>query len=211
MSARPPAAGVVLAGGRSARMGSPKAALPWDGATLVGRVAAALALVADRVIVVVAPGQDLPPLPDGVAVVEDRVGGRGPLEGIATGLAAAEATHAVAVLAAVDLPALGPALASRLLEGLDAGAEAAVPRIGGRAQPLAAAYRTALAGRARALADGGERRAGALLDGVDVAWLDEGALLADPAVRADDPSLEGLRDVDTPADLIRARLRRVIR
>ena len=48
---------------------------------------------------------------------------------------------------------------------------------------------------------------GELLDRARVAWLDEAALLADPAVAAADPELVGLRDLDTPADLAGARAR----
>jgi molybdopterin-guanine dinucleotide biosynthesis protein A len=210
MSDRPSAAGVVLAGGRSARMGAPKAALPWDGSTLLARACAALAGVTGRVIVVASPGGPAAPVPDGVEVVEDRVAGRGPLEGIAAGLGAAARTHEAAVVVAVDLPAMGPALAARLLAGLEGGAEAAVPLVSGRAQVLAAAYRTSLAARARELAEAGERRAGALLDGRRVAWLGEVDLLADPALRAADPTLEGLRDIDTPAEMMAARVRRAL-
>jgi hypothetical protein len=55
------------------------------------------------------------------------------------------------------------------------------------------------------LLEAGERRAGALLAAARVAWLDPEALLADPAVRATDPRLDGLRDIDTPAELAPAR------
>src|SRR4051794_41302643 len=83
------AAGIVLAGGRSSRMGTPKAALTWHGSTLLGRVCGLVArAVAGPVVVVRAPGQPLPALPAGVQVVDDPVEGRGPLQGIVTGLAA---------------------------------------------------------------------------------------------------------------------------
>ncbi len=205
------AAGVVLAGGSSTRMGAPKASLPWDGSTLLARVVAALAPVTARVLVVAAPAQELPPLPPGVEVVTDTVDGRGPLEGIAAGLAAAAGTHERALVAAVDLPWLTTALAARVLAGLDDDADVAVPLRDGRVQPLLAAYRTALAADARGLLDAGERRARALLavEGARVRALEPEALLADPAVLAADPRLRGLHDVDTPADLIRARVWRV--
>ena len=60
-------AGVVLAGGRSSRMGTPKAALEWHGSTLLYRTTALLArTVTGPVVVVAAPGQELPDLPLGV-------------------------------------------------------------------------------------------------------------------------------------------------
>ncbi|MEA2226533.1 MAG: molybdenum cofactor guanylyltransferase [Solirubrobacteraceae bacterium] len=70
--ADPHAAGIVLAGGRSSRMGSPKAALEWHGSTLLRRVVGIVGRGVDGPVVVVrAPGQELPPLPEGVEIVED--------------------------------------------------------------------------------------------------------------------------------------------
>src|SRR3954467_4292566 len=101
------AAGIVLAGGRSSRMGSPKAALEWHGSTLLRRVCGIVGRAVDGPIVVVrapgpavpplpdpieagggARGQALPALPDSIEVVEDAHEGRGPLQGLAAGLAA---------------------------------------------------------------------------------------------------------------------------
>ena len=82
-------AGVVLAGGRSSRMGSPKAALDWHGSTLLRRTVSVVArAVTGPVIVVRAPGQQLPDLPPEVEVAADPREGLGPLQGIAVGLAA---------------------------------------------------------------------------------------------------------------------------
>ena len=51
------AAGIVLAGGRSSRMGTPKAALEWHGSTLLRRVVGLVGRSVDGpVIVVCAPG-----------------------------------------------------------------------------------------------------------------------------------------------------------
>ena len=80
-------AGVVLAGGRSSRMGRPKSGLEWHGATLLFRTAAVVArAVTGPVVVVRAPGQELPALPDGVQTVDDPVEGLGPMQGVAAGL-----------------------------------------------------------------------------------------------------------------------------
>ena len=136
-------AGIVLAGGRSSRMGTPKAWLDWHGAPLLRRVCGLVARGASGPVVVVrAPGQELPPLPDGVRVVEDEREGRGPMQGILAGLRAVDAD--VAFVASVDLPQLHPRFVAAVCARVD-GADAAVPVVDGFRQPLAAAYRAALA------------------------------------------------------------------
>ena len=65
-------AGVVLAGGRSSRMGTPKAALEWHGSTLLRRTVGILARATGGPVVVVrARGQELPELPRDVDVIDD--------------------------------------------------------------------------------------------------------------------------------------------
>ncbi|WP_219418898.1 molybdenum cofactor guanylyltransferase, partial [Pseudonocardia nigra] len=141
-----PAAGIVLTGGRSSRMGESKAALEWHGSTLLHRSTGLLARTVDGPVVAVrAPGQPLPALPAGVEVVADPVEGLGPMQGIATGLAAVEERAPVAFVCSTDLPFLHPAYVRRVLELLDADADVVLPHAGGHRQPLAAAYRTALA------------------------------------------------------------------
>ncbi len=200
-------AGIVLAGGRSSRMGTPKAAIEWQGSTLLARVVDAVGRAAGRVVVVSAPGQDLPALPAGVAVVEDARRDRGPLEAMLAGMRAAPAEAAIVFVAAVDLPFLHPAIVARIIRAVGSDADAAVPVVGGRPQPLAAAYRIELLPLVAELADGPTRRMGDLLGRIRVARLDEAVLLADPAVAAADPRLVGLWDLDTPADLAGARAR----
>ncbi len=200
-------AGIVLAGGRSSRMGTPKAALEWRGSTLLERVVHAVSRATGPVVVVRAPGQELPALPAGVAVAEDARPDRGPLEAMLAGMRAVPAEVGIVFVAAVDLPLLHPALVARIMRALVPGVDAAVPVVAGRPQPLAAAYRIGLLPLVGELADGPARRVGELLDRARVAWLDEAALLADPAVAAADPRLAGLADLDTPADLAAARAR----
>ena len=62
-------------------------------------------------------GQELPPLPDGVRVVEDAREGRGPLQGILAGLEAVDAD--VAFVASVDLPFLHPRSSPRCAAAAD--------------------------------------------------------------------------------------------
>ena len=109
---------MVLAGGRSSRMGAAKAGLDWHGSTLLYRAAAVLGRAVDGpVIVVAAPGQELPELPAGVAVVEDPVEGLGPMQGLAAGLAALADRADAAFACSTDLPFLHPAFVRRVHEG----------------------------------------------------------------------------------------------
>jgi len=199
-------AGVVLAGGRSSRMGSPKAALEWHGSTLLERAAGVLARVVDGpVLVVAAPGQELPPLPPGVVVTHDPVAGRGPLQGIAAGLAAVGDRARRAFVCSVDLPFLHPAFVQAVLGAHTAGVDVALPVARGFPQPLAAAYRTALAPRIDALIGEGRMRPAMLFEEVRVRRLDDAVLLADPALAAGDPALDSLLNVNSPADYRAAR------
>jgi molybdopterin-guanine dinucleotide biosynthesis protein A len=63
--------GIILAGGRSRRLGRDKASTPLLGVPLLQRTAARLADLVDEVVVVRRPGQPLPPVQIGspVAVV----------------------------------------------------------------------------------------------------------------------------------------------
>src|SRR3954470_493537 len=129
------AAGIVLAGGRSSRMGTPKAALEWHGSTLLRRVAGIVARAVDGPVVVVrAPGQALPSLPANVEVVDDAREGRGPLQGLASGLAAV-ATEA-AYVSSTDTPLLHPAFVRRVLRALGDDVDVVLPRAHGYPQPL---------------------------------------------------------------------------
>ncbi|OLT13710.1 molybdenum cofactor guanylyltransferase [Pseudonocardia sp. CNS-139] len=201
------AGAVVLAGGRSSRMGTPKAALEWHGSTLLHRTTALLArTVGGPVVVVAAPGQDLPALPAGVTVVEDPVEGRGPMQGIAGGLGALAEKAPAAFVCSTDLPFLHPAYVRRVLGALG-DTDAAVPLARGFRQPLAAGYRTALGEIAAALAAEGSLKLGRLFERCRVRWLTEDDLLADPDVARHDPHLDSLVNVNEPADYAAARAR----
>ena len=134
-----PGAAIVLAGGRSARMGRSKASLEWEGSTLLRRTVATLAGVTRRVIVVRAAGQALPPLPAGVAVVEDALPGRGPLEGMLAGLRAMDDPDGVAFVCATDMPLLDPCFVRRVAALIGPDDEAAVPDVARPAPPAGGA------------------------------------------------------------------------
>jgi molybdenum cofactor guanylyltransferase len=201
-------AGIVLAGGRSSRMGAPKAALEWHGSTLLRRTAGILARVADGPVVVVrAPGQPLPELPAEVEVVDDPREGLGPVQGLATGLAAVAERAVVAFVCSTDLPFLHPAFARRALLAVTDGADVGLPVARGYPQPLAAAYRTSLAPVAGRLVREERLRPAFLFEECQVTRLDEAALRGDPILAALDPDLDSVLNVNEPDDYQAARAR----
>ena len=187
---------MVLAGGRSSRMGSPKAALEWHGSTLLRRVAGVVARGVDGPVVVVrAPGQSLPALPSSVELVDDAAEGRGPLQGIAAGLAALDGRVDAAFVCSTDLPFLHPAFVRHVVAALGA-ADVALPVVGGFRQPLAAVYRTTLAKAALDLLAADRARPAFLLEDAAVHVLDDAALLADTRLRIADPQLRSVTGVN---------------
>lgn len=193
-------AGVVLCGGQSSRMGRPKAWLPFGGEALLQRVVRRLGEAAWPIVVVAAPGQELPPLPDGVLLARDPVEGRGPLQGIAAGLDAVAPLAERAYVSSTDSPFLHPAFVRRLAE-LQAGGHAiAVPRAEGHHHPLAAVYACSVRGEVAALLAEGRLRLSTLFERARTLVADPELLLSDPRLSAADPALRSLRNLNTPED-----------
>jgi molybdopterin-guanine dinucleotide biosynthesis protein A len=202
------AAGIVLAGGRSSRMGTPKAALEWHGSTLLRRIAGIVARSVDGPVVVVrAPGQVLPALPDGVEVVEDAREGRGPLQGLAAGLAAVRERAPAAYASSTDVPLLHPRFIRRVLAALDDDVDVVLPHVGGFPHPLAAVYRTELVDTVERLNAEHRMRPAFLYEACRVRRLDAAALLEDPALAALDPDLDSVLNLNERGDYEAARAR----
>jgi molybdenum cofactor guanylyltransferase len=202
------AAGIVLAGGRSSRMGTPKAALEWHGSTLLRRTVGIVARVSDGPVVVVrAPGQALPELPATVEVADDPREGLGPVQGLAAGLAAVADRAEAAFVCSTDLPFLHPAFVRRVLRAVADGADVGLPIARGYPQPLAAAYRTTLAPVAGRLVAEQRLRPAFLFEECAVTRLDEAALRGDPILAALDPDLDSVVNVNEPGDYQAARAR----
>lgn len=202
------AAGIVLAGGRSSRMGSPKAALDWHGSTLLRRVTGIIARSIDGpVIVVSAPGQALPALDRAVEVVADAREGRGPVQGIAAGLAAIGDRAEVAYVSSTDVPLLHPAFVRCVLGALDDDLDVILPEVGGHRQPLSAAYRTGLLTIVEELIAADVMRPTFLFERSRVLHLSAADLLKDGAVNRLDPDLASVNNLNAHADYERALVR----
>src|SRR5437667_4147083 len=132
--------GIVLCGGQSKRMGQPKAWLPFAGEVMLPRVVRLLSEAVRPIVVVAAPEQDVPPLAAEVPIVRDEEKGRGPLQGLAAGLAALQGQVDAAYLSSCDVPFVRPAFVRRLIALLGENA-VCVPRVGDYHHPLAAIYR----------------------------------------------------------------------
>jgi nicotine blue oxidoreductase len=129
---------VILAAGRGARMGGPKALLTLDGETFLARVARLLRRPGvDRVTAVLGHEADrvqreaaLPP--DVVTIVNLRYAD-GMLTSILAGLGEAEAAGADAMLVhPVDHPLVDPVTVDAVIAALTKGATIAIPSHGGR-------------------------------------------------------------------------------
>jgi molybdopterin-guanine dinucleotide biosynthesis protein A len=131
---------VVLCGGESRRMGRPKAWLPFGPELMLQRVVRLIATVTGPIVVVAAPGQDLPALPAGVSIVRDEISGRGPLQGLAAGFAAIGEEADLVYASGTDVPFLEPRWITHLVS-LIGNADLAIPSIGDYYHPLAALYR----------------------------------------------------------------------
>lgn len=195
-----PLTAAVLAGGRSVRMGVDKTLLDLDGEPLVTRVARAVDGVCDQTIVVTNRPDALADaaLPASVSVVADEVAYQGPLGGLATAMAHADNEWVLAV--AADMPHLEPQII-RALWAVREGFDVVVPVGEKGPEPLLALYRVdACLPVAREVLATGRRRLVAIFPAVRVAEVPVEAL------RAVDPDLRSLVNVNTPADLAEARV-----
>ena len=198
--------GILLAGGRSSRMGKDKALLPLPGKqdhSFVEHLASLLALSCREVLLVVRDSAQAleyeAHVPGEVRILIDEIPGAGPLMGLYTGLKAMHPSSSHALVLAVDMPFVQPALISFLLsqpltEAL------LIPRVEQKPQVLLAVYpRTALQSVEACLKEG-RRDLRSLLKVCPVRYLEEAQL------RAVDPQLRSFVNVNTPEELQRSAI-----
>lgn len=190
---------VILAGGRSSRMGQPKEALPFAGDTLLGHCCRQLAASCAPVLVLARnAAQTLPPLPAAVERLADTEPDPGPLRALLQAMDHLATHHGFAagdavLLTGCDMPFWSPAAIDGLRRALGDD-DLVMPRHNGALQALAALYRLRLRPAIAALLAAGQRAPKALLPGDKRRELDEISL------RQLDPDLLFLRNINTPAD-----------
>lgn len=181
------ATAIVLAGGKSSRMGTPKALLLFDGEPLIVHIVTRLRRLFAEVVVVAAPGQDLPSMP--VTLVHDDVGYQGPVGGICYGLRASGGD--VSFVTACDTAFLSSRLISHLLSQIPQH-DVVVPHWQGRLQPLHAVYRRSVLPLLEGQLARGELRPVFLFDKVRTRTIDE------EEIRRFDPEGWSFFNMNTP-------------
>jgi molybdopterin-guanine dinucleotide biosynthesis protein A len=189
-------AGIVLCGGKSTRMGTSKALLPFGPETMLQRVVRILADVVSPIVVVAALDQELPTLPPDVIVSRDERDARGPLEGLRTGLKALPQPADAAYVTSCDVPLLVPAFVRQMLE-LAKGYDVAVMEIDGFTHPLSAVYRRATLPHIEQLLANDRLRPVFLYEAVNTRRVKPEEMTADPDLRT-------LRNLNTREDYERA-------
>jgi len=190
-------AGIVLCGGRSTRMGSSKALLPFGSETMLQRVVRLLGTVAGPLVVVAAPGQELPALPPSIAVALDEREGRGPLEGLRAGLKGLPDHVEIAYVTSCDVPLLVPQFVTRMIQLLG-DHDVAVMEIDGFAHPLSAVYRRATLPHVETLLATDRLRPVFLFDAVKTRRVQPSEMASV------DPQLLTLRNLNTREDYLEA-------
>lgn len=185
--------GIVLAGGKSSRMGFNKACIEFGGKRLIEATVDCLRALFPEVLIIA----NDPPLYAylGVKVIPDLIPDSGSLGGIYTGLSAA--SHPACFFVACDMPFLNADLIKLLIRESE-GWDVVVPRVGGELQPLHAVYAKSCLPLIKEAIDGGVLKIARFFPKAKVKIIEE------PAIRVVDPHLLGFMNVNTPPELEQA-------
>jgi molybdopterin-guanine dinucleotide biosynthesis protein A len=187
---------IILAGGKSTRLGRDKASEQLLGVSLLQRVVSSVERLAGEIIVVSAAGQKLPALKVSLPIrtIEDVHAEFGPLGGIYSGLRAVTAPYALTV--ACDMPLLQPTLLSGLLRLATDDYDAVIPTNElALPEPLCAVYNRRCLAAIESQLSAGALKVALFLDKVRVRYV------APPQWRAWDPDGVSFLNVNREKDL----------
>ena len=192
---------VVLAGGKSSRMGGDKGLVILNGKPIIAHVLERIRLVVDEVIIVIgSDAQREAYISFGDRVIADRLPCGSPLVGAYTGLS--EARGEYTFLTGGDQPLIDPRVVELLFAEVR-GHDAATPYWpNGWVEPLHSVYRSRQAANAAlTLIESGEKRLRLILD-----TLPDVVRVPVDKMKSIDPELRSLMDVDTSEELESIRL-----
>jgi molybdopterin-guanine dinucleotide biosynthesis protein A len=188
---------IILAGGKSSRLGQSKALQVIDGKSLIQWVVDRLAILSTEIIIATAHGEAIPcSSAVRIKTVADIYPGKGPLGGIYSGLISSSSSRAIVV--GCDTPFLSVSLLEYMTQTL-ADCDVALPRIGEMVEPLCAVYSKNCVAPIQELLEQNEPRISKLFSMVKVKYIE-----ADE-INSFDPEHLSFFNINSQADLDKAR------
>jgi len=192
---------IILAGGRSSRLGREKLAEVIAGKSLIERAISSLSSLSQEILIVISQKQvrsslSLYTYPEAKTVV-DLYSGKGSLIGIYTGLV--HSTNFLNLVVACDMPFLNVNLLRYMID-ISPGFDVVIPRIGDQMEPLHALYSKNCIGPMESLIRQDHLKVTAFFDSVKVRYVEKEELYRF------DPERLSFFNINTEADLKRARM-----
>jgi molybdopterin-guanine dinucleotide biosynthesis protein A len=184
--------GIIMAGGKSRRLGQDKRFLMLGSRSCLQRVLDAYKGLFEDVLIVADAKEPFAGM--GVRVVEDLIPGMATLGGLYTGLQVAQTPRVFA--AAVDMPCLSPATIRIVLEHADEG-DIVIPELAGQLQPMHAVYSKACLPYIKRLLDQSCFKVQELCNVPELTI----RRIPQSAFQTEDPELRSFFNINTPEDL----------
>ena len=188
--------GLIMAGGKSRRLGQDKRFLTLGGKSCLQHVLDAYRDLFDEILIVADAKEPFQSV--GVRVVEDLIPGAASLGGLYTGLFYAEEERVFA--AAADMPCLSPETIKIVLEQAERG-DVVIPDLNGKLQPMHAVYSKVCLPYLKAFIDRSELKVQNLCAIPELRV----HRIPQSVFEAVDPKLRSFFNINTPDDLAIAR------
>jgi molybdopterin-guanine dinucleotide biosynthesis protein A len=188
---------IILAGGKSSRLGRRKPLQAIGGKSLIQWVIDRLAVLSREIIIATAHGEAIPYVSDAkIKTVADIYPEKGPLAGIYSGLIASSSSRAIVV--GCDTPFLSVGFLEHMTR-ISSTFDAVVPRIENEVEPLCAVYSKTCLTHIQELLEQNDLRIDRLFGVVKVRYVEE------DEINSFDPEHLSFFNVNNQADLDRAR------
>ena len=188
---------IILAGGKSSRLGRNKALQTIGGKSLIQWVIDRVALLSNEVILVTGNGEAIPSSSSArIRITADIYPAKGPLAGIHSGLVAASTPRAMVV--SCDTPFLNVRFLEYLIQ-IHTTCDIVVPRVRDKVEPLCAVYSRNCLAHIQKLLEQNELTIVKLFDLVKVRYVEE------DEINRFDPEHFSFFNINNQDDLKRAR------
>jgi molybdopterin-guanine dinucleotide biosynthesis protein A len=188
---------IILAGGKSLRLGRSKALQVIGGKSLIQWVVDRLAILSTEIIIATADGEAIPCSSAArIKTAADIYPGKGPLVGIYSGLIASSSSRAIVV--GCDTPFLSVSLLEYMTQ-ICSTFDVIIPRMKNKLEPLCAVYSKNCLAPMQDLLEQDERQIRKLFSMVKVKYIEE------DEINRFDPKHLSFFNINTQDDLERAR------